>query len=738
MKLTKIKKRNGRLVAFNKNKITKVILKAFLAVLDKDEKKWQKEADRLTAIVIDILKKTNKQKYPQVEQVQDIVEQVLMAANHYQVAKAYILYRQNRSQERLEKQVLGIGRGDLGLSINQLKVIESRYLLKDKNGQLIETPKQMFERVAKTLAKAEDKYGQDKSKWFKRFYQVMVEMKFLPAGRTLNNAGTAQNQLANCFVLPVEDSMEAIFESIKWMALIQQQGGGTGFNFSHLRPKGDVVTKSAGGFATGPVSFMKVFDVATQQVMQGGKKRGANMGILSDWHPDIFEFITSKSENGEIENFNLSVGISDKFIRAVQRGGNWKLINPRTGETVQTIEANTLFNQIATLAWRTGDPGLIFLDTINKSNPLLEAIGPIEATNVCGEQPLHPFDACNLGSINLAKHIIKTADRARFDWDELEETVRLAVRMLDDVIDVSTYPLEQIDYVVKKNRRIGLGVMGWADALYLLGLAYDSRPARKMAEKVAKFIYDVSWNESQRLAEERGPFPRFKISSFAKTGRTPVRNVAITTIAPTGSISMAAGASSGIEPIFGLSYTKNVVSQQGLYYTNPIFLDKLKQSGLAKAEILNQVNQSGGIQNIKEIPAGIKQVFKVAHDIAWQNHILMQAAWQKWIDNAVSKTINLPNSATIEDVKGAYLLAWKTGCKGMTVYRDGSKDYQVLERGQTKKKAKTSQPIIQSKLKIEPLTKRGKIGVCPECGAPLTLEEGCKKCYVCGWSACEG
>ncbi len=737
MQLTKIKKRTGELVKFDQKKITQAILKAFLAVEEGDEKVWRKEAERLTKIVVDLLKKTNHQKYPRVEQVQDIVEQVLMAANFYREAKAYIIYRQKRAEARLQRQVLGIERGDLGLSVNQLKVIENRYLLKDESGQPIETPKGMFERVAKTLAQAEKKYDQDWRQWFEKFYQIMIEMKFLPAGRTLNNAGTPQNQLANCFVLPVEDSMEAIFEAIKWTALVQQQGGGTGFNFSHLRPKGDVVTKSTGGFATGPVSFMKVFDVATQQVMQGGKKRGANMGILDDWHPDIFEFITSKTENGEIENFNLSVGISDKFLRAVEKSRRWQLINPRTGEVVQTIEANTLFNQIATLAWRTGDPGLIFLDTINRNNPLLESIGPIESTNVCGEQPLHPFDACNLGSINLARHIIKKGNQWRFDWQELEKTVRLAVRMLDDVIDASTYPLKQIGYVVRQNRRIGLGIMGWADSLYLLRVGYDTSQAQRLATKVAKFIHDISWDESRKLARERGPFPRFKISSFAKNNQPLVRNLAITTIAPTGSISMAAGASSGIEPIFGLAYTKNVVSQEGLYYTNPIFLEALKEEGLDRPEILARVNQKGSIQNIKEIPQSLKDVFKVAHDISWQNHILMQAAWQKWVDNAVSKTINLPNSATIEDIKGAYLLAWKTGCKGITVYRDGSKEFQVLERGQGQKK-RVKKPLIQSQLQIKPLKERKSVGTCPECGAPLVEEEGCKKCYVCGWSACEG
>jgi len=739
MKLTKIKKRHGRLVPFKPAKISQAIIKAFQAsVRTPNDPKWVKEAKRLTEIVIDLLTKTNGKRYPTVEQVQDIVEQVLMAANHYQTAKAYILYRQQRAKERLKRQMMGISGDDLGLSLNQLKVIENQYLTKDAQGQPTETVKEMFVRVAKTLAQAERLYDLDPKPIEREFYRIMVELKFLPGGRTLRNAGTPRNQLANCFVLPVEDSIEAIFEAVKWTALVHQSGGGTGFNFSHLRPKGDVVTKSAGGLATGPVSFMKVFDAATAQVMQGGTKRGANMGILNDWHPDIFEFITAKSETGQINNFNLSVGVSDAFIKAVQKDKGWRLINPRTKQVTQQIEALTLFDQIAALAWRTGDPGLIFLDTINKHNPLLESVGPIEATNVCGEQPLHPFDACNLGSINLAAHLTKWGSRVVFDWDELETTIRLAVRLLDNVIDVSTYPLKQIDRVVKQNRRIGLGVMGWADALYRMRLAYDSQSARRLATRVAKFIHHIAWDESTKLAQLKGSFPRFKQSSFAKAGLPPRRNVAVTTIAPTGSISMVAGVSSGIEPVFGLAFTKNVVSDSGLFYINQTFLQALQEEGLDDPQLINQVITQGGVQRIKRLPDWMPQVFKIAHDINWRDHILMQAAWQKWTDNAVSKTINLNHQATIEDVKGAYLLAWETGCKGITIYRDGSKDYQILEKG--KGQQTKSAPLIQSRIKIKPLTsadqKSSSGGACPNCRSQTVIEEGCRKCYHCGWAAC--
>ncbi len=759
--LKKIIKRDGRKVKFELAKLVKAIAKAG----EKTGEFKLKEAKRVAEIVVKLVEKTKGSKPIQVEELQDIVEQVLMAAGHFQSAKAYILYRQERSEVRRMERLIGV-KDDLGLNLNQLRIMENRYLLKNDEGKVIETPKQLFERVAKTLVKAEKKYKVSKKK-LKRleeeFYQVMATMKFVPAGRTLNNAGTPQNQLANCFVLPVEDSIEAIFEAVKWMALVQQMGGGTGFNFSHLRPKGDVVTKSSGGFATGPVSFMKVFDAATGQVMQGGKKRGANMGILNVDHPDILEFINCKSKEGEIENFNISVGITDKFMKAVEKDKDWELINPRTGEVVSTIKARSLMNQIVAMAWRTGDPGVIFLDEINRNNPLLEKLGPIEATNPCGEQPLHPFDACNLGSINLAK-FVEPVHRLpaqvgspftihRVDWGGLRKTIRTAVRMLDDVIDVSKYPLKQIKQTVRANRRIGLGVMGWADMLYQLRIQYDSKEGVALAEKVSKFIFETAWEMSEELAKEKGVFPRWAESDFAsgkakacKKGKPRrVRNVAITTIAPTGSISMLADASSGIEPVFALSYVKNVVTDEGLHYVNKYFEKELEEASWADGDpehkvrdrIIKDIAKTGSVAHVSGVPDEVKKIYRTAHDITPEWHIRMQAAWQKWIDNAVSKTVNFANSATIDDVWQAYMLAWKMKCKGTTIYRDGSKDFQILSVGEEKKPKK--EKIIQSKIKIKPLKKNeGKMTVCPECGGKLVLEEGCSKCYSCGFSVCNG
>jgi ribonucleoside-diphosphate reductase alpha chain len=760
----RITKRDGRVVEFDVLKIIAVIEKAGFEVGEYG----REEAERLAKIVVNLV----KSEVPNVEEVQDIVEQVLMAAGYYKTAKAYILYRSKRSDERRVERIIGV-KDDLDFSPNQLRVMESRYLLKDEDGKVIETPSELFRRVAKTLAIVEKEYKAPKSKVQKienDFYEVMSRLEFLPAGRTLNNAGTPQSQLANCFVLPIEDSMEGIFDSVKYMALVHQRGGGTGFNFSKIRPRGDVVTKSSGGFATGPISFMKVFDIATRQVMQGGKKRGANMGILNVSHPDIVEFIAAKAETGEIENFNISVGVTDNFMKAVEKDSEWEFVNPRNGAVVSTIRARTLFNQLVTSAWRTGDPGLIFLDPINKNNPLIEKYGRIEATNPCGEQPLHPFDACNLGSLNLAKLVrsIQGAVRRKceVDWERLEYVLRVGVRMLDNVIDACKYPLPQITETVKANRRIGLGVMGFADMLYQLRIPYDSEKGVKLASKLAKFIQEITWDESARLAEEKGEFPRWKESSFAKGVRPfgsaqgqplRVRNVAITTIAPTGSISMLADASSGIEPNFALAFTKNVVSDSGLSYMNKYFAKELEISSWADGDpehkvrdrIVREVSQLGSVSSVSGVPDEVKGVYRTAHDISPEWHVKMQAAWQKYTDNAVSKTINFPHSATIEDVESAYMMAWKMGCKGITIYRDGSKDVQILNIGSksSDQSAVRSTQVIQSKIKTETLKERGKHAVtsdtvsqrtCPECGGKLAVEEGCSKCYGCGFSMCNG
>lgn len=760
MRITKIIKRDGREVPFEEGKLVVAIGKAG----SQTGEYGAEEARRLAGIVVALVSKSLGQgELPQVEKVQDIVEQVLMAAGHYRTAKAYILYRAARSNERRVERIIGV-KDDLDLSPNQLKVLSNRYLLKDEDGTVIETPSELFRRVARNLAGLEKQAKRQVIE--EQFYEVMSRLEFLPAGRTLNNAGTPQSQLANCFVLPVEDSMEGIFDSVKYMALVHQTGGGTGFNFSQLRPKGDSVTKSSGGFATGPVSFMKVFDIATRQVMQGGKKRGANMGILNVDHPDILEFITCKSGGGEIENFNISVGVTDKFMQAVEKDEDFELKNPRTGQTVQTLRARSLMSQLVSQAWRTGDPGLVFLDAINRYNPLLSKYGRIEATNPCGEQPLHPFDACNLGSINLAKFVIDNTrvkplylgnDSVKYkgltlvsvDWERLRFVVKTGVRMLDNVIDACRYPLPQITKTVKANRRIGLGVMGWADMLYQLRIPYDSQEGVKLASKVAKFIQESSWEESARLAKEKGVFPRWKESSF----KQKVRNVAITTIAPTGSISMLADTSSGIEPAFALAYTKNVVEEAGLSYLNKYFEKELAVSGWADGDaehkvrdrIVREVATLGSVSTISGVPAEVRAVYRTAHDISPEWHVAMQAAWQKYTDNAVSKTINFPHTATIDAVERAYMEAWRRGCKGITIYRDGSKDTQILSVGTNPTLPSTTlgaRQIIQSKIKMETLKERvvrnGRVEVCPECGGKLAVEEGCSKCYGCGYSVCNG
>jgi ribonucleoside-diphosphate reductase alpha chain len=782
MTLSKILKRDGREMPFEVSKIARAVEKSGVETGEFDAK----EAKRLAEIVHGIIEKVVgvRKELVTVEQVQDTVEQVLMAAGHFKTAKAYILYRAAHANLRKAESVIGV-ENDLGLDINQLKVIERRYLMHDLDGKPVETPGQMFRRVARTLAGVEK--SPQRKKWENEFYDVMTKFEFLPGGRTLNNAGTPQNQLANCFVIPIEDSMEGIFDAVKWTAMVHQKGGGTGFNFSVLRPLGDSISKSSGGFATGPVSFMKVFDIATRQVMQGGKQRGANMGILAASHPDIMEFITCKSEEGEISNFNISVGAEDNFMRAVEKDGEFNLVNPHTAKPVQKISARLLMDQIVSLAWRTGDPGMIYWDAINRNNPLLDSIGPIYATNPCGEQPLHGFDSCNLGSINLAAFVKRDAKgKAKIDWNRLGEVARTATRMLDNVIDACHYPLPQITETVRLNRRIGLGVMGWADMLLQLGVPYNSEEGIKLAERVMRHVQEQTWIASEQLAKEKGAFPRWKQSWFAK-GFDPVthkydhkakprkfRNVAITTIAPTGTISMASDTSSGIEPVFALSYVKNVVDAAGLTYINKHFERALRAEVGNNGEfnrVIHEIIQTGGLSHVEGVSPALKKLFVTAHEIEWQWHVRMQAAFQKFTDNAVSKTINFPATASLEDVRGAYVLAWKLGCKGITVYRDTSKSTQVLsvsvhdtatlsDATHAKSEKKKSKQIMQSQHRVTPLAQRrdfdalvkqevyrddvvdlsvseSKEELCPECSTPLQFMEGCSLCPNCGYSKCK-
>ncbi len=564
------------------------------------------------------------------------------------------------------------------LSENAKTVLERRYLKKDASGKVIETPAQMFRRVAKHIAKAERKYGdEDHVKEMEdRFYQMMIEFKFLPNSPTLMNAGRRLGQLAACFVLPVEDSMEGIFDALKNAALIHKSGGGTGFSFSRLRPKNSRVG-TTGGVASGPISFMKIFNTATEQVKQGGTRRGANMAMLRVDHPDIMEFINSKKQSKELTNFNISVAITDTFMKAAKNKSNYDLIDPRGKEKVGELDAFEVYQALVHQAWENGDPGVIFLDRTNRDNPTPK-LGEIESTNPCGEQPLLPMEACNLGSINLAQFVTEKDGKTTVDYEALKEMVWLSVRFLDDVIDMSKYPLPEIEQMVHGNRKIGLGVMGFADLLYRLWIPYNSDRALEQAERIMGFIQRTSREASRYLAEERGAFNNFDKSIFKEKGEPLLRNATTTTIAPTGTLSIIAGCSSGIEPLFALSFVRRVMDNDELIEINPFFEQVARQRGFFSTALMDQIAQKGSIRDMEEIPEDVREVFQTAHDVTPEWHVRMQAAFQKSTDNAVSKTVNMPRDAGVDDVYKVYNLAYELGCKGVTIYRDGSKENQVL------------------------------------------------------------
>ena len=670
--VSKIRKRDGRIVDFDAGKIASAIYKAVSAVHGADGKLSEKLAAEVTRIV----DKRFRDKIPGVEDVQDIVEDVLIKAGESEVAKSYILYRERRAEIRDTKKIIGVS-DDLKLSINAVRVLERRYLRKNEKRDVVETPSEMFGRVARAVAEADMRYGkskEDAARVDEEFYGMMSGLEFLPNSPTLMNAGTDMGQLSACFVVPVEDSMESIFTAVKSMALIHQSGGGTGFSFSRLRPSGDVV-RSTGGVASGPVSFMRVFDTATDVIKQGGRRRGANMGVLRIDHPDILEFIRCKEDEQSFCNFNISVGVTDEYMKALKADGKYPLINPRTGKETEQLSARMVFDYIVAMAWKTGDPGIVFLDEINRSNPTpLE--GAIESTNPCGEQPLLPYESCNLGSINLSKMV----SDGQIDWEKIGQTVRKAVHFLDNVIDINKYPLAQIKDITLKNRKIGLGVMGFAEMLIQLNVPYDSEEAVSTAEQLMDYIDKEAKKKSMEMAMERGSFPNFAHSIWS--GRYPaLRNATVTTIAPTGTISIIAGCSSGIEPLFAVSFVRNVMSGVRLLETNPPFAEIAKKQGFYSEELMAEVAEKGSIAGMEKIPSEVRRLFVTAHEIAPKWHVRIQAAFQKHTDNAVSKTINLRHDATPKEVEDAYMLAYELKCKGITVYRYASKGEQVLYMG---------------------------------------------------------
>jgi ribonucleoside-diphosphate reductase alpha chain len=891
--ITQIRKRDGRIVDFGKSKISNAIYKALVATGKPD----YHLAETLTDKVIEKMVQhgytsTEISAIPSVEDVQDIVESILIEEGLSDTAKSYILYRHERRKIRDEKMKIlnkkDLDEVDKAFDVNSLRVLAARYLLRDNNNEIIEGPKQMFERVAilvaipdimhdshlfdlvgmhiqqieeaeKYYAKIDDfdmklkignfymnkyhfealirhyiylaKQGHMKLSFkeilrlmvegklaqfeerIREYYELMISRDFLPNTPTLMNAGARLGQLSACFVLDMQDDMYKIMKSSTDAAMIFKSGGGVGINYSDLRPEGDIVA-STSGVASGPSSFMRIIDTITDVVKQGGKRRGANMGILEAWHPDIEKFVTAKTKPGVFENFNVSVGIWEDFWHSLTNKDNSKytLRNPRTHEPVKQIDSHQLIDLIAFSAWKSAEPGVIFFDNINKYNPLIVAKGgPLRATNPCGEQSLYPYESCNLGSINLANFVKRRADGSyEFDWQRYEQAIRLSSHFLDNVIDMNNYPVEEIDINTKLTRRIGLGIMGMADLLFLLKISYNSKDGYEFMNKLAEALSYYSMEESVALAKSRGSFPLFRETDYVR-GKIPIagyyelpkethaydwgsliekiqkygiRNSWTSTIAPTGTLSMIADTSNGVEPMFAVVFEKRVTVGR-FFYTNKIFESILKENGLYNDDILTKIaNNYGSVRGLSEIPEWIQKIFVTAIDIHWTDHIMAQAVWQKWVSNAIAKTINMPSDATAEDVKSAYLLSHELGLKGVTVYRDGSRHEQVLhingndtkERRFIVKPSEYTVDYLRTNIsdlyikeqiehafrETETIDEVGKVDVstpkqiessrktfqtfshnseeldelCPSCKARLIITEGCNMCIECGFSSC--
>ena len=663
---------------------------------------------------------------------------------------------------------------DLNLSENAVKVLEKRYLKRDKNGDCVETPADMFWRVASTIASGDLKFGKSQDyvdNLSKKFYDMITHRYFMPNSPTLMNAGRELGQLAACFVLPVEDSLEGIFETIKNTALIHKSGGGTGFSFSRLRPKNSVV-RSTMGVSSGPVSFMEVFNAATEAVKQGGTRRGANMGILRVDHPDILEFINCKCDNNRLNNFNISVAITDKFMEALKNGTDYELINPQNGEVTNKISAKKIFDMIVDGSWRNGEPGIVFIDKMNADNPT-PLIGEIESTNPCGEVPLLAYEACNLGSINLGMMVDETSNGNVINWQRLSETTRTAIRFLDNVIEINNYPLPKISEMVRNNRKIGLGVMGWADMLMKMGLSYASEEGTKLGAQVMEFIDYESKCESIELSKERGRFNNFSgsiydnknflFSKYAgkSAGKVSdaqwaeldrlieqfgIRNATTTCIAPTGTISMIAGASGGIEPLFGLVFSRLIMDGTEMLEINPIFKDYMLKNGCYNEDLMKEIAKTGSVAHVDGISDEVKHIFVTAHDVSPYWHVKMQAAFQLHTDNAVSKTVNFEEHATRKDIEDTYILAYENNLKGLTVYRNNSRQFQPMNLDSKKKEVQSVEPeeiredLVNSVAEdtTEEYNPTGEVKkvTCPECGNTIEMAEGCFICLNCGYSGC--